>query len=288
MYKIHQEYNNVNHIKKFKNRAEKEIYVKNQLNYQLNNYYEKNYQKNYNNDLQYKQQQSLIDDISKMHLLPPKCPVTPQTYSDFFNDTSKLKGNSPYKLLNEIHPRDGKIHNKIEYNNFYSDWKKDASDYTDKSYLEKYLDYNIKNMDVNTLYNSKFTKESNESNITNNVKLYEETKNHKGFAIPMKNNGSNKVSTLYNNCLNKPTFEYKRFANNILENTQNSQNIKNSQNKIHKNASYWIDNPLFNTDITKETNLLYSEYMDSRVNNASKIYDTVFEDMYILGYNPNE
>jgi hypothetical protein len=50
----------------------------------------------------------------------------------------------------------------------------------------------------------------------------------------------------------------------------------------------WVDNPLFNVDISEETNTLYTNYMNNREQNASDIYSNVFEDMYILGYNVNK
>jgi hypothetical protein len=111
-----------------------------------------------------------------------------------------------------------------------------------------------------------------------NVKLYEETKNHKGFAVPMMSNGSNKLETLYNDCLNKPTFEYKRFGYDMLSNQINN----------NPNPSHLVDNPLYNNNLTYESNSMYEEYLDNRIKNASNIYDTVFEDMYIMGYKPEE
>jgi hypothetical protein len=45
---------------------------------------------------------------------------------------------------------------------------------------------------------------------------------------------------------------------------------------------------LYNIDISEDTNTLYNDYMNTIDQNASNIYETVFEDMYILGYNPNE
>ena len=111
--------------------------------------------------------------------------------------------------------------------------------------------------------------------MNKNIKLYEETKNQKGFAVPMKSNGSNKLEFLYNDCMNKPTFEYKRFGYNMLKQENN-------------NPNHLVDNPLYNNYLSDETNSMYEEYLNNRINNASTIYDTVFEDMYIMGYVPNE
>ena len=107
---------------------------------------------------------------------------------------------------------------------------------------------------------------------------FQETKNKKGFAVPMKSNGSNKLETIYNDCMNKPTFEYKPFA------TRNQKN--RIDNTIRLNNM--VDNPLFNINISEETDNLYNQYMSSRVQNVDNIYNSVFEDMYILGYNPSD
>ena len=273
---------NLNYIQKQNNKTN--IKNQNKIKKQLENHYENHYYKNKNNKLQHLQQQELINDITKMHLIPPKCPMTPQSFTDFFNDSSELKRAAPYKLLYEQHPKDCKIHTKIEYNNFYSDWKKDATDYTDKKYSSQYLNYtnntnntnsNNNNMNVNTLSGSN-KNEEDIGNISKNIKIYEETKNQKGFAVPMKSNGSNTVKTLYNDCLNKRTFEYKRFGYNML--------AEQEPNKVN----HLVDNPLYNNYLSEETNSMYEKYLNSRIKNASNIYDIVFEDMYYMGYSPND
>ena len=262
---------------------ERQNEIESQINNQLEDYNNNYYHNNKNNQLQHLQQTELINDIYKMHLIPPNCPMTPTTYTDFFNDNSKLHNVAPYKLLYEKHPKDGKINTKIEYRNFYSDFKTDSLNYnrSNNKYLNdsennstnNSLDSNI---NVKTLYNFKPNTESNIHNLSKSidVKLFEETKNKKSFAIPMKSNGSNKLEHLYNDCLNKPTFEYKRFSNNVF---QSSQTDKPSQ---------WVENQLYKTNVIEESSLLYIDYMESRNKNASTIYDTVFEDMYIMCYNP--
>ena len=95
--------------------------------------------------------------------------------------------------------------------------------------------------------------------------LYKETKPHNEFAVPMAINGSNKVNDLFDNCMNKKTFEYKRYSS------------------ITPHNKKWIDNPLFIEDISQETDKLKTQYMDSREKAASDIYSSVFEDMYYLG-----
>ena len=44
-------------------------------------------------------------------------------------------------------------------------------------------------------------------NENENIKLYKETKPQHEFANPMLMNGSNKVEDLFDNCMNKKTFE---------------------------------------------------------------------------------
>ena len=230
------------------------------------------YYNNHNNNLQYQQNKILVDDITKMHLIPPHCPMNPNSYSDFFNDSSKLHNVSPYHLNIVNHEKDGKPKMQLQYNNFYSDFKTDALKYNSPLMGE----YNSSN----TLNNANSSNKTQSPRIPakhKDMKIYEETKNKKGFAVPMKSNGSNKIENLYNDCLNKPTFNYKTFA---------SHNLKNSIDNTNK-YNNWSDNPLFNIDISEETNILYDDYMNNRVDNASNIYSAIFEDMYILGYNPS-
>ena len=68
-------------------------------------------------------QQLLMNDITKMHLLPPHCGMSPHSYTDFFNDSAKLHGVAPYHLHVAKHKKDGKPQFKLQYNNFYSDFK---------------------------------------------------------------------------------------------------------------------------------------------------------------------
>ena len=231
------------------------------------------YYNNHNNNLQYMQNKSLVDDISKMHILPPHCPMTPNSYTDFFNDNSKLYGVSPYHINVLNHKKDGRPKINLQYNNFYSDFKKDSLKYN-SPVMADYDDMpNMSNMPNMPNMSNTIDTRLRASDIT----IYEATKNKKGFAVPIKSNGSNKLEHLYNDCLNKPTFEYKTFNSHNLQNRIDSKN----------NYNNWVDNPLFNVDISEETNTLYTNYMNNREQNASDIYSTVFEDMYILGYNPS-
>ena len=263
MYKIQKQNQNQNqnqNQKQIQNQKQKNnINIKNIQNYN-------NYCGNDNNDLQYLQNKSLVDDISKMHLLPPHCPMKPNSYKDFFNDSSELYGVSPYHLNVRTHKKDGKPKLQLQYNNFYSNFKTDSLKYNTPVMNE--LD-SIESDNTNPLINNSIKDK--------NIKLYEETKNKKTFAIPMKSNGNNSLEYLYNDCVNKPTFLYKTFG---------AHNLKDKIDNTHK-YNNWVDNPIYNIDITEETNILYTDFMNSRENNASNIYNSVFEDMYILGYNPS-
>jgi len=226
-----------------------------------------NYKISYN-EIVNSQQKSLENDISKMHLLPPHCPMTPHSYSDFFNDNLKLRKVLPYKIKFENHPKDGKQNTIIEYNNFYRDFKKDAIKYNAPEMAEYNNNPNPNsNLNQNTILQKTLGSE--------NMQIFKNTKNKTDFAVPMKSNGSNKLEHIYNDCLNKSTFEYKRFG---YDNTL----------KHKSNANNWVDNPIFNIDISKETNILYNDYISNIEDNASNIYNSVFEDMYILGYNPSD
>jgi len=268
MYKIYN--NNSNN-----NKSNNTISNNNKSN-NTNNDTNTNYYDNKNNNLQYGQQKSVMDDISKMHLIPPHCPMTPHSFTDFFNDNKKLHGVAPYHLniKNDIvnHKKDGKPNVRLQYNNFYSDFKKDALKYNSPVMAE--YEEDIRQPIINSLV----VNDNLNNHKNHNVKIFQETKNKKGFAVPMKSNGSNKLETIYNDCMNKSTFDYKPFA------THNKKNRIDNTNKFNN----MVDNPLFNIDISEETNNLYNDYMDSIDQNASDIYQTVFEDMYILGYNPVE
>ena len=208
------------------------------------------------------------EDINKMHLLPHHCPMTPTSYTDFFSDNTTLSRVEPYKTELVKHPKDGYTH-KIEYNHFYNDFKKDALHYTDNNY--EFIN-NTNNHSSNTTNQSSNSK-INSSNTTkyilndnNDVKLYNETKHkrYNDFAVPMSINGSNKVKDLYDNCKNKKTFEYKRYST------------------IAPHHKQWIDNPLFNNDISIETETLKSKFVDNRETHTMDIYSDVFQDMYAM------
>ena len=212
-----------------------------------------------NND--YKNNNIINEDINKMHLLPPHCPMTPTSYTNYFSDYTTLSKVEPYKTELVKHPKDGYTH-KIEYNHFYNDFKKDALHYTDNNYEF-----------INNTNNHSRNSNNHSSNTTkyilndnNDVKLYNETKHkrYNDFAVPMSINGSNKVKDLYDNCKNKKTFEYKRYST------------------IAPHHKQWIDNPLFIDDISIETETLKSKFVDNRETHTMDIYSDVFQDMYAM------
>ena len=194
------------------------------------------------------------EDTRKMHLLPPNCPMTPKKYTQFFNtNTNSLSGVAPYKVELVKHPREGYKHT-IEYRNFYNDFNKDVLDY--KSDNNEVI---INNANSNRLQSLIINNDNDE-----NIKLYKETKPHNEFATPMKINGSNKVEDLFDNCMNKKTFEYKRYST------------------ISPHHNQWIDNPLFTNEISQDTEKLKANYMNSSEENNMNTYSSVFEDMYIM------
>ena len=217
------------------------------------------------NDI-YKQNNSINEDTKKMHLIPPHCPMTPKAYTDFFNDNTTLKRAIPYKMNTVKHPKEGYKHT-IEYRHFYNDFKKDALHYTDHNYTFIDTHNNSNNNTHNNTQTIKLTINNDE-----NVKLYSETKNknYNNFAKPMNINGSNKIQDLFDNCMNKKTFNYERFS------------------KISPHNKQWIDNPLFSNDISEETQTLKNKFIDNRDTHTMDIYSDVFKDMYAMTYNPIE
>ena len=213
------------------------------------------------NNNNYKNNNIINEDINKMHLLPPHCPMTPTSYTDYFSDNTTLSRVEPYKTELLKHPKDGYTH-KIEYNHFYNDFKKDALHYTDNNY--EFIN-NSNNHSRNSNNHSRNTTKYI-LNDNNDVKLYNETKHkrYNDFAVPMSINGSNKVKDLYDNCKNKKTFEYKRYST------------------IAPHHKQWIDNPLFIDDISIETETLKSKFVDNRETHTMDIYSDVFQDMYAM------
>ena len=218
------------------------------------------------NDKQYLQHQSLVNDIHKLHLLPPYC----MTNSTRSSDNSYSDSNLPYKIKNVKNHRNFEEQTKIEYERFYKDWNSNVnySSPNSNTYSNTNLDTNL---DTNTVMNNYNTIScSNLENMFSSSKIYQETKRKDKFAKPMLINGSNRVQDIYNDCMNKPTFEFKRYSN------------------INYRDKYWLDNPIYNGNISTETQDLYNTHMDNRQDNGINLYNSVLEDMEILGYNPSE
>lgn len=192
----------------------------------------------------------LNEDMSNMRLLSPQCTSQNISYKDFYNNKSKLNPVAPYRLGIVKHPRNG-VKQVIEYRNFYSDIKPKALKYNspEQKDIEGKILHDYSRLPI--FYDS-------------NLKLYEDTRNKTDFAKPIAGNGSNKLSVIYNDCLNKTTFKYNRFGNRGLDD------------------KYCVDNPIYSEDISKETQNLNNHYMKSIKTSAKNLYASVFEDMYFL------
>lgn len=196
-----------------------------------------------------------------MGIIPPHCPMHPRTYSSFFNDARTLEPVAPYKLETVNHPRNGHPVQRLEYNNFYSDYKKDALQWYSPSTTQ-----NWDNTHANTTTLPSPLPAANGQDKS--LELYEETRHKNQFAVPLPTNGTNQIGVLFNDKCQVPTFRYKRYA---------SQPVNNKE---------WFYNKLYLEDVTEETQNQKAQYMDDRMQNNMAIYSSVFEDMYILQLNP--
>jgi hypothetical protein len=187
--------------------------------------------------------------------------MTPKSYTDFFNDSPLLSGVAPYKMETVKHPKQG-YKQSIEYRNFYSDFKKDALEFTSKNNVNEFSF-----LDNREQLNNRKPIPINEDK---NILLYKQTKPNTEFAKPMTINGSNRVADLFDNCMNKKTFEYTKYST------------------ISPHHKQWIDNPIFTKDISQETQLLKNNYMDSRETEHMNLYNGIIEDMNAMTYNQTE
>lgn len=204
-------------------------------------------------------------DVSKMLLQPPHCPLHPKTYTSFFNDNSKLSAIAPYKLEEKKHSKDGKLIAKLQYNNFYTDWKQDATKWYPNTNELHPLDINI-NTDMHLKMSGGISNSLPLHNILSdkNLELYRETKRNEQFAIPMATNGTNQLNILFNNKCTIPTFNYRLYATDKVNNKE------------------WFNNGLYAGDISVETEGLKNQYMTGTIQNSMDFYSSVFEDMYFL------
>jgi hypothetical protein len=195
----------------------------------------------------------LHQNIASMALMPPHCPLTPKSYTNFFNDSSKLPGGvAPYRMKQSYHPRDGNPIQTLEYNNFYPHWKSDALNW----YPSRQKELATNEEDVINL--PQFDK---------SIELYESTRRRNAFAVPLPSNGTNQIRVLFNDKCNIPTFTYARYA---------SQPV---------NSPSRIDNSLYREDISKETLLQKAQYMNTISEMGIDLYNSVFEDMVIMQMN---
>lgn len=210
-------------------------------------------------------------DVSKMLLQPPHCPLHPKTYTSFFNDNPKLSGVAPYKLEEKKHSKDGKLIAKLQYNNFYTDWTQDATKWYPNTNELHPSDININiNSDMHLKMSGEIRGKMSDNVPLNNVlsdknlELYRETKRKEPFAIPLATNGTNQLNILFNNKCTRPTFNYRRYA---------SEKVNNKE---------WFNNRLYAGDISEETEGLKNQYMAGTIQNSMDLYSSVFEDMYFL------
>jgi hypothetical protein len=200
--------------------------------------------------------------IEAMALMPPHCPMNPHRYASFFNNSSKLPGGvAPYKLLTEKHARDGHPVQRLEYNNFYSNWKTDAL----KWYPQGSKEYDSTDGSGSGTSNDLPLPLPRDANL----QLYEQTRRNNTFAVPLPTNGTNQVGILFNDKCQVPTFNYQRYA---------AQPVNNAGR---------FNNELYLEDISQKTQEQKAQYMNSIVQNSMDLYSSVFEDMYIMQMNPS-
>jgi hypothetical protein len=205
-------------------------------------------------------------NIQAMAILPPHCPMTPHSYTSFFNDNNKLSPVAPYKLVTDKNKRDGIPIQRLEYNNFYTDWKQDS--------LRWYNNNNNNQNNRNNQNNQYADDDSYNKNsirdpyiMDKSMELFEQTKRQDAFAVPLPTNGTNQVGILFNDKCNVPTFNYRRYATQPVNNTD------------------WFYNRLYLEDTSGETQMQKAQYFENIEQNNMDIYSSVFEDMYLLELN---
>lgn len=197
--------------------------------------------------------------IESMALMPPHCPLTPQSYTNFFNNSSKLPGGvAPYRMIKSNHPRDGNPIQTLEYNNFYSNWKSDSL----KWYPSRQKEFAPDEAERGKNHRKYVIPLHDKS-----IELYERTRRQNAFALPLPTNGTNQVRVLFNDKCNIPTFTYSRYASRAISDSSR------------------IDNLLFREDISEETIQQKAQYMNTITQNGMDLYSSVFEDMVIMQSN---
>ena len=205
-----------------------------------------------------------------MFLTPPQYNGYPVSQNDFINQTNKNKTDLANQkkrtsvaaltqpavgtITQVKHLRDGKPYTKIQYNKFYKDWKTDTTHNTiQNTILPQY---------------PRTSNTSNTSNTANTSRTIFNTMPDKPYkyydkpdAIPLATNGFNNINILFNdNCLYN-TFNYRNF-------------IKN------KHQEYI--NPIYNVDITQDTQKLHEQYLNNITQNNIHLYTSIYEDMHIM------
>ena len=201
----------------------------------------------------------LQQNYERFMITPPgKCTVAPSSYTQFFNDSKTLPGIAPYTLRKVNDYEIGNDKFKLEYNNFYSNWKTDSLKWYGNGNRNGNSTGNGSDIEYkpNLHHPTSMNPEQN--------KLYLETKRHEPFATPLPTNGTNQINIINNPKCHINTFNYKRYA---------SQPINNKS---------WFYNPLYITDISTETQDMKADFIDNTIQNNMDIYSSVFQDMYSM------
>ena len=172
-------------------------------------------------------------------------------------------------IMQVKHSRDGVPYTKIQYNNFYKDWKKDAIHNTS---------YQI-NAPIPT---SKVSSNSIPIQCILPKKPYEYY--DKPDVIPLAINGINNINILFNdNCINN-TFNYKHFT----ENKYQSQEQEQAQSQDTNNTNNINSTNVYNSDISLDTQHLHKHYLNNAIQNNLNLYKAVYEDMCIMSLEHND
>ena len=165
--------------------------------------------------------------------------------------------NSNTNISNKKHVKDDRNIIKINSNKFYSNWKTDSNYFYNYENKNDYLDrYSYLDDDK--------------------IQSYINTKNKTPFATPLPINGTNQLDILFNNKCNINTFNWKRYSSNPIMFNSNM----NTNSNTNTNSNIWFNNPLYNNNISRETQELDAEYSNKIIEQGQDLYNSVFQDMY--------